>query len=333
MIPLLLAANAFAYETDQLTERHLPLADALEPANITANDQLAAAVEATNSRLRCRASPERTLRVLSRELHKRTGRPASVPSRGLLRSPGYTVYSVWMETDPQVERRAFLDPRTDIFSDLNALDSLILATAGTNSTFVLNGVIVGSDKPDHFWDLGYEYLKRSRWAQHPERGVRHGVATEYGMYGLATSRTFSWADLAANQAGYLWFSRLLTDDSELQLDGEGCVAQVAEFDWSEWVTWEWDEVLNPSQYGPSVEKGIGRHLAENREAYCDSYAIWGGPSYQAHLAQVLSETPEYAVGAPAERWDPYRLEELCGTPPLVTEARGRNSCVSGGEAP
>jgi hypothetical protein len=60
------------------------------------------------------------------------------------------------------------------------MDSLVEAGAdvagvprptGTNSTFRLNGVLVGSDKPDHFWDLGYAYARRSGWGEHPERGI------------------------------------------------------------------------------------------------------------------------------------------------------------------
>ncbi len=302
-----------AYETDQLTDRHEPLRDALEAANEAANQRLADAVTATNDRTQCRASEHRTRQVLAREIHNRTGKTASIPSRGVLRAPGFTVYSVWMETDDAVDRREFLAPRTDIFSELTVVDAAILATAGTSSTVRLAGVTMGSDKPDHFWDLGYAYLKKSSWGAHPERGTAHGVATEYGIYGMATSRTFSWADLAANQAGYTWYERLLTSESELQRSERGCVVQVADFDWAAWVTWEWDEVLNPSKYAPVVERGIQRHLAEHRAAYCASFEVWANADTQTHLDRVLDDTPPYADGAPTDRTDPFRLSELCST--------------------
>jgi hypothetical protein len=309
---LWLVTAALAYETDQLTDRHIPLADSLVVSNEVVNARLSAAVDAANARTRCKASDRRTARVLAREIYARTGQPASIPSRGFLRSPGFTVYSVWMETDDAVERRSFPDPRGDIFSELGFLESAVLATAGTASTFQLAGVTLGSDKPDHFWDLGFAYFERSRWGAQPERGIAHGVATEYGIYGLATSNTFSWADLAANYAGYLWYEQLLSDTSELQRGEDGCVVQVADFDWAQWVTWEWDEVLNPPQFTPVVERGVQRHLFANRESYCASYDAWAGASHAVYLHEALSGAPLYAQGAPGNRRDPYRLDVLCG---------------------
>lgn len=302
---------AFAYETDPLTDRHIPLADVTEAASLVVNERLAQAVAETNARTRCDATPQRTLRILAREVHDRTGRAATIPSRGLVRGHGYTVYSTWLETDDGVDRRSFLDTRDDIFSDLDITESLILATAGTSSTFQLAGVVVGSDKPDHFWDLGYAYFRKSGWGEHPERGIAHGVATERGIYGLATSRAFSYADLSANYAGFQWYARLLTDQSELQLDADGCVVQVAPFDWSTWVTWDWDEALNPPLFTPVVERGVQRHLLANRDDYCASYHVWATAEDRARLEASLSARPTYATGAPTDRSDPYRLDALC----------------------
>jgi len=307
----LLAGSADAYETDQLTERYLPLEDILEAANAHSDKLLTEAAAATNEAAGCTGNRDEILPILAEEIHNVTGKEASVPERGELRGKGYTMYSVWMESGDNVDRRAFMDPRNDIYSDLNFMQSIILSVAGTNSTFNLNGVLVGSDKPDHFWDLGYWYLRKSKWGEYPLKGIRHGTATEYGIYGLFTSKTFSYADLKANYDGYIWFDRLLTEDSELQFDDKGCVARVGNFDWAEWVNWEWDETMNPNTHTKLVENGIQKHLRANKESYCKSFEELGGADFDAHIQRTVQQHPFYADGAPTKRWDPYRLAELC----------------------
>jgi hypothetical protein len=165
-------------------------------------------------------------------------------------------------------------------------------------------VRLGSDKFDHFLDVGFHYLRAWHRTGSVEPAIDHGVGTERSIYGLLTSKTFSYADLRANYDGYLFYMQLLSEESVLQRGSDGCVEQVRPFDWRVWVHPEWDEVINPPVYTRLVERGVLRELQERREVICASYRWWGP-----------MRTPEglflYVTGpAPASR-DPWQLQALC----------------------
>ncbi|MDP2309666.1 MAG: hypothetical protein Q8P18_26840 [Pseudomonadota bacterium] len=65
LVILMLSFPAAAYETDQLTARDQPLEDGLALANARVNELFVTAVERVNQRTRCKASDERTRRVLA----------------------------------------------------------------------------------------------------------------------------------------------------------------------------------------------------------------------------------------------------------------------------
>src|SRR5690606_24766361 len=101
-------------------------------------------------------------------------------------------------------------------------------------------------------------------------------------------------------------------DSVVVEGEDGCLDVTRRWDWAEWVTWEYDEVLNPSVHTPLVQRGLSRHLAERRASFCESYARWGGAWYEDHLAMVLRWDPPYVLGERPVRTDPYDLPTLCG---------------------
>lgn len=326
MFAFLLAASAlsgpaFAYETDQLTDRTAPLDDVTIEANARVDALLAEAVAATNRRTACAADDDTTRRVLAREIAKRAARPVHVSDRGAISGLGFGAYAAWLET-ADLDRRSFPE-RDDIYGGLAPQQSVILGIVGACSTFRIADVRMGSDKPDHFWSEGYRYAVASRWGRDPERAIRLGTTSELTYYGLMTSNTFSYADLAANWDGYTFYVGLLGDDSILRRGDDGCVEQVGSFDWAEYADDAWDEVLNPSVYVDVVAEGIRERLTERRDEVCAEYATWGA-GYEAHLAAVLSSHPDYAGPKAPPRVDPYGLTELCGapaeSPPLLSDA-------------
>lgn len=307
---LVAAASARAYETDQLTDRGQPLEDALPVANARMDVVLAEAADRVNARTSCQASPERTRKLLAEAIYERTSPKRLVWRRGLLRMAGFGRYSAWMETAP-VTSRPFLE-RDDIFGELSFIESVILHTTGPCGTLRLGGVLLGTDKFDHFFSLGYSYWRLNERRGDPNAGVDYGTTTEIYYFGMLTSRTFSFADLRANADGARFYEGLLEADSVLQLGEDGCVVVAQPWDWRDWVDWEYDEVLNPSVYAPIVQWGITRTLGERREEVCADYATWGGPAYVAHLDAVLSSpVPPYVYGPSPARSDPFQLEALC----------------------
>ncbi len=305
MLALAVAA-AVAYETDQLTDRDRPLADAVLPANARMDVELAAAAAETNRIVGCEADVNFQRHVLATQVAILTGRREAVPRRGLARQFGFGRYGAWLEESPEIERREF-DDRSDVFGGVTMNDSVILRLAGPCSTILLAGVLIGTDKLDHFLDTGYHYTQRVD----ADAALRFGTRTERTYYGLWTSKAFSYADLAANSGGYRFYEGLLGPDSVMQRDDQGCVVQARPFDWSSWVTPEWDEVLNPSVYTSRVGRSIGTHIRASADRYCAAWQALEGVAYQDHLAALT--IPAYVQGRSPPRSDPFDLQDVCGS--------------------
>ena len=306
----LVGGSAAAWETDQLTQRATPLRDSAWIAELAMDTVVAQAVERTNARTGCRMGEADTRRVLAEELDELTATAQLAEGRSPLRRFGYGRYDAWLEGDPG-DQHVF-DERQDIFGGLRAWQSVVLRAAGPCDTARLDDTLLGVDKIGHFFALGYDYFRRSRWGEDPERALRWGTRTERTYFGLLTSKAFSYADLAANWEGYRFYAGLLTEGSVVELGPTGCAVQVRGWDWSEWVNWELDEVLNPSVFTSQVQRGVSEHLQENRQEVCAEYAIWG-EGYTAHLADVLAAgAPRYVLGRHPERVDPFQLDALCG---------------------
>lgn len=305
---------ALAYETDQLTERDQPLADVVDAANMKVDELLAQALVQVNASPGCTATEQELRRALSETIHSLTSRDEFVPGRKLA-GLGYGHYSAWMETNLP-DTRSFAD-RRDIYGAVGPGGSVILDEIGPCSTFLLAGVLVGSDKPDHFFGEGYEYAVRSKWGRRRGRAIRWGTFTEITYYGLLTSAVFSYADLATNLDGHDFYAGLLRAGSILQRGADGCVYQARPFDWAEWVDARWDEVLNPSVYPHRVQRRVGEHLRAHREGYCSAYARWGA-GYADALYPTLQEPVPYAGRRAPARVDPYQLDRLCFGPGAIT---------------
>jgi hypothetical protein len=125
----------------------------------------------------------------------------------------------------------------------------------------VSGVLMGLDKLGHFLAQGftyYEHYQKLRASLPPNvcaAGIRElGHEQELGQLGIATGGVYSFADLAANWAGMTFFLSLFED-----ADVEGVkhahyfertapegYRRIRDFHWSEYVTPDWDEVLNPA---------------------------------------------------------------------------------------
>jgi hypothetical protein len=309
---LLLAQTALAYETDQLTFRERALTDCTPQANVIMDELLRIAVDETNERTACQGTDAEFHDELAAQIHAVTSRATGVWERGAFRAPGFTPFSAALERWDAVEKFDFRR-REDIYGGLTLWQSFVLTLAGPCSTFEVAGVRLGSDKFDHFLDVGYHYLRALRREGSVGPAIERGVGTERSIYGLLTSKTFSYADLRANYDGYLFYLQLLSEDSVVQRGSDGCAEQVRPFDWREWVHPEWDEVINPPVYTRLVERGVLRELQGRRDVVCSAYRWWGPVRLPEDLYLYVSGP------APAQR-DPWQLEALCApdrTEPLL----------------
>lgn len=305
---LILALGAGAYESDQLTDREVPLADSTDRANAVLNQLLAEAAARTNRRTRCQADFDRTHHELARAIKVVTARGAMVFQRGLFRAPGFTTYSALMETDPEVVRRDWM-VREDVYADVTLWQSVILTLAGPSSTVAVDGELVGTDKFDHFLNFGHRAWKLSRNGRFPERVEEFDRRSERYFFGLLTSKTYSYGDIAANNDGYEFFRGLLHEDSVLRLE-DGCVVLDEPFDWGEYVDWRYDEALNPPLHTRLVQKRVDVRIEREPERYCRAWEALG-PHYEEHLAALFERTTAPPVPWVHGRIDPWGLAALC----------------------
>jgi hypothetical protein len=125
----------------------------------------------------------------------------------------------------------------------------------------VSGVLIGLDKLGHFLAQGFQYWEyyqtldpHSLVAERAARVREFGHEQEVAQLGLATGGVYSLADLAANWAGMLFFMALFDDvrvEAEqhprlFSQDSHGVYRRVRDFHWSEWISADWDEVLNPA---------------------------------------------------------------------------------------
>jgi len=317
MLPALLLAgplggSAHAYETDQLTDRGEPLEDAAPLADAWMVRELVAAAAQTNARTGCKGSDDHVRAVLAHEIHERVGKKVHLQERGLFRGLGYDRTMAFLEGAPGVDRRVFLQ-RSDIYGLARMKEAPILDVIGPSATINLGGVLVGTDKPSHFVDVGYGYFRKSHEGRDPDRAVRWGTHTENTFYGLQTSSTFSFADLTANWEGMIFYQQLLSERSPLQRDEQGCVQVVAPFRWEHWVSPEWDEVLNPSVYTAGAQAAVDRRLNGEEHSLCEDYARWG-KGYPQQLAAIMGRDERWYGADSPPRSDPFHVADRCKEP-------------------
>ncbi|MEZ4239065.1 MAG: hypothetical protein R3F59_23510 [Myxococcota bacterium] len=291
--------------------------DSTDIANREMDLLIADAVARTNARTACEAPPDEVHEALAREIYRATSPPIFVWSRGFFRSAGFSRYSAWLETTEAVDKLSF-PRRRDIYGDLTMWNSVILTLAGPCSTFEVGGVRLGSDKFDHFLDVGYHYYRKAL-RKGDDAALHWGTRTEWSFYGLLTSKVFSYGDMRANWDGWLFYRDLLGPDSIFSLGDDGCVRQDRPFDWRDHVNSEWDEVLNPPVYTRLVERGVLRTLEMRRESVCTSRERWDPGRWWEGYVDDLA-VPPYVTGPVPGRRDPWQLAELCDperTEPLV----------------
>ncbi len=306
----LVPGTAFAYETDQITDRGTDLPDVADFANAQVDTLLDGVVASVNERTACAATKERTRQLLAKEIQKAFATHQLIWSRFPIAMWGYGRYSAYLENAPS--RLEFAD-RRDIYGELGFFQAVILKTAGVSATIRLGDVRLGTDKLHHFFSEGYLYFKRSHWGEEPDGLAAWGTMTERTRWGLWSSLVFSFADLHANYEGFQFYDSLLEPGSVLELDGEGCVARTRGWEWREIVDPMYDEASNPSIYTKKVARSIVAHLDANKDAICADWRAGLFPEPD------LTVDPAIVQGKAPTRTDPFKLAALCASsgPALV----------------
>ncbi len=168
-------------------------------------------------------------------------------------------------------------------------------------TIRLYGIDLGTDKPGHIFQQGYEYYNlyedaRAGGADEQAaraRAVDWGVLTEKGLYGIALTGVYSNGDLAGNYAGFKFYRNLF---HEIRI-GETTLAPIVRRDGDRYaidpardnadimrpyVTEHLNEAFNPSRPVFSVER-IRGHVRERCAAWKARVPEFSETWYRAHL--------------------------------------------------
>ena len=261
------AAPAFADETDNFTCRLRPLADSTGVLDGIMNARILAVVERAN-RTPCNDE------CLVRLLHAEIG--------GSYRHPLTLV--------PHARLERWVSARSDIARCRTRFRDSIYGARPYNKPWLapftgrvilladsirLSGRVVGLDKLSHFIREGLEHWKdvrregrtidqvMTKELGRPSRQLRWN---EYGLKGWSLTGVLSYADLAASYAGFRFWSELSDIGGRAgyvardELTGKFIIAR--RFAFSSYVSDAWDESINCSVFQPGLAREVTAALAK-----------------------------------------------------------------------
>ena len=281
-------AAAFAYETDQFTNRDIQIADSTVLLNAKVNQTLENIVADWD-----RGHDE--MAVVNAIYHDIGGHH------------WVDKLERWAMKSDDVEK---LDtPRYDsVFSGLPWYALRVTSFFGVGKTIRVNQQLVGSDKIGHFLSQGRKFYRRFRKSSSEVDAAARGAYTERAIFGRFTTGSYSNADLVANYEGHRFYRSLFEDDivpgkaAILRWEEDGWVMQ-RKYDWADHVNEYWDEALNINHFDALLYK----HMHERLVSLCPNY--WQDPqSYTIENEAPLRE--KYAhIGI--RDTSELRLDSLC----------------------
>lgn len=331
------SAIATAMETDQITCRQVARPDVSEVLNQAINAHLNKAKLFTNKKITPKSSFDQISERFRKSFREQFKGHYQVFNLTLL-------METWMETEllargysvsPTLDGRTFHiydQYRVHLRSGHGRLNAAIFETtfrlvgrASANS-FNVGGVLIGSDKLGHFIDQGYDYWLKSNRGQDDRAAIRFGTKTELGFFGYRTTGVFSYADLAANNAGYRLFKELIIDGENSSerdkaeglfifsrdKEGKPHVVPNKPFDIRNYVTSDWDEAINFSVYTQGVSEMVKEHLEKYACVVCAEYEQWRD---DIRLMDPLPKElyVDLEITKKLSQVDPYQLDSLCVT--------------------
>ncbi len=290
-----LPATATAYETDQFSNRDIPIADSTEPLNARVNETL------ENIIADWRKGHDE-MAVVSAIYHEIGGHH------------WVDKLERWAMKSDQVEKVA--TPRYDsVFSGLPWYALRVTSFFGVGKTIRVNDQLIGSDKLGHFLSQGRKYYRRYRRSYSEQDAAQHSAFTERAIFGRVTTGSYSNADLVANYEGHRFYRSLFEDDivpgkpAILRWEDSGWVIQ-RDFDWADHVNEYWDEALNINHFDALLYKSMHERLV----SLCPQY--WENPE----LYTIADEAPlrEKYAHLGLRDTSELRLDSLCPVQQAIT---------------
>lgn len=283
IIALLASLSAFASEVDSFTNRPEDLADVTDVVDGYVNGQLLEAVSRAGN---CDAE---TLRSHVKDA---------------LAQLFFGGFERHLFRHPEIPH-AHTDFEESIYRDFAFLDAptLHLTPFGLGSLLRVNGQFMGADKLGHFFTEGSQYYALAFvQGRGVETALAYGWSLEQWLYGRNTTGVQSYADLAANYNGMLFWQNLTQPHPRSGLPPlvtcvDGRYEFTRLFSIAEYVDESFDEAYNCSEYStPEMQRLVERRLeelslAQGRRLVCPMDPSACGPMrarYGEYASRIVS---------------------------------------------
>lgn len=152
---------------------------------------------------------------------------------------------------------------------------------------------VGADKFSHFFNEGFQYFKKVLWKGEPlDSAFVYGESMENGLWGKLTMGIYSYADLAANYSGYLFFKNLTQGERPYFKCENQNWNRVRNFRFNDYIDASWDERINCNSFRTKKLKALfTARLAQIERAHNRAYSC---PVSRSQCDQLILKYQEHA---------------------------------------
>ncbi len=260
---LFFSSMSWGWETDQYTYRSHFLIDSLPLLNQTINEGLEEIVESWPQ-----SKPKDEIYFI-KQIYKKFSQNRAT---GRLEE--------WIIKSQEIDKTIFEDDHVYAEAPFwasrgNWLCGGVASVCSISPTIRVNNIRIGVDKISHFFSEGYAYYKTAFFKAKGEKAaLLQGVLSEKTYFGLLVSAVYSNADLVANYEGFRFFKNIFhaderTDEQPYIRWENNRPVLTRFFDWSDYISEYWDEVLLPSHYTKELQKYMNWKL----KSYCHDYLL------------------------------------------------------------
>jgi hypothetical protein len=229
------------YESDQYSNRLVPIKDSLRPLDDYVNRELQEIIN--------QWSGQKDSWRFAQLVYKKMGGVHWVDK-----------LERWTMNSPELERYPHKHLNS-IYRGMPIWATRVNYFFGIGTSINVNGVRVGSDKFGHFFSQGLKYYRRELRGWEEQRVLERGAYAERWIFGYLTTGNYANADLVANYEGLMFYKSLSEDrivgDKLAIIGWNGDTPfQQREFSWQDHINDYWDEALNPSYVVASLQKRL-----------------------------------------------------------------------------
>jgi hypothetical protein len=184
--------------------------------------------------------------------------------KGAIGSPFIGTVGSWAENNPAVSQCG--GDGIGVYSGYSLVYGTALTHTGLSPTVRIGNTYLGTDKLEHFLSEGYQYYEKQMQGGTLAEILELGTVEENTFYGLAASGIKSYADMASNYSGYLFWKNVTDGTNPYFICTNGSWQQARQFNWNDYVNPAWDEALNCSEYLTTTMQAVIDRNVRNVQA-------------------------------------------------------------------